>query len=277
MTVWCGTFTFPLSLFGGTSSTQPSHELGLSANGRLSTVLDYTSRVSSPAEIITTHRLRYVLRPLPDPLAQGTKVGTIQGITADLRKATEVIVTYQSPTPGHLYHLFRKFRALQCSDPRDILYDFLGILNQRSRAKIIVDYSKDISYVYYQALKIGLEELYTERSGVVVPKQGDTTYLAYYCDVRDMFGIEDRDRLKILRWVLDELNFETEVQEPRFEAQWEGQFALRDDAEVESFMGFKELIMHARSTAEEADVGVDDGVHVLSNFHMRQRKVVENL
>ncbi|PVH74543.1 hypothetical protein DL98DRAFT_593983 [Cadophora sp. DSE1049] len=277
MTVWCGTFTFPLSLFGGTSSNQSSHELGLLANGRPSTVLDYTSRLSSPAEIITTHRLCYVPRPLLDPLAQGTKVGTIQEITTDLRKATEIIVTYQSLVSDPLCRLIRKFRALQCSDPRDKLYGFLGILNPSSRAKVIVDYSKDVSYVYYQALKIGLEELYGERNDVVIPKRGDTTYLAYYCDVRDMFGIEDRESLGILRRVLDELNFETEVQEARFEAQWERQFGFRDDAEVEGLVGFKELIVRARLTSKEVVMDVDDGVHVLSNFHMKQQKVVENL
>lgn len=275
MTVWCGSFTFPLSLFGGTSGTQPSHGLGVSANGRPSTVADYTSRLSTPAEIITTHRLRYVPRPLLDPLAQGTKIGTMHEITINMKKATNRIVTYQSPVPDLLYHLIRKFRKLQCSDQRDKLYGFLGILNQRSRSKVIVDYEKDTSYAYYQALKIGLLELYGERSGVVFPERGDTTYLAYYCDVRDTFAIEDRESLKILRRVLDELNFETKVQDAKFEAQWEQQFVLRDDAEIEDLPDFRQLLMHARSEGEEVEL--DGGVYVLGGFHMRQRRAIENL
>ncbi|CZR62989.1 uncharacterized protein PAC_12886 [Phialocephala subalpina] len=270
MSVWCGPFTFPLSLFGGTSGTHPSHELGVATNGRPSTVVDYTSRLSSPAEIITTHRLRYVPRPLRDPLAQGTIVGTMDETKRDLKKATEAIVTYQSPIADLLYQLIRKFRKLECSDPRDRLYGFLGILNEKSRAKVDVDYEKDVSYAYYQALKIGLQELYAERGVVVIPERS-TTYIAYYCDVRDAFGIEDRESLKILRLVLDEVQFQTRLQDAVFETQWEQQFVLQDSV-IQVHPDLKELLMHANPR----HAGTED-VYVLSNFHTRQRRAVENL
>jgi hypothetical protein len=206
-------------------------------------------------------------------MAQGTKIGTLEEMTIDLRKASEVIVTYQSQIPDLLYQLVRKFGKQECSDPRDRLYGLLGLLNERNRARVDVNYERDASYAYYQALKIGLQELYGERSNVVFPdfrSYMDEGYLAYYCDVRDAFNMEDGESLSILRQVLDELKFQTHIQEALFEEQFQQQFVWRD-AEIDVYPVFKQLLMHAD---EEEDF---EGEGILCRYHTGQRRVVDRL
>jgi hypothetical protein len=205
-------------------------------------------------------------------MAQGTKIGTIEEIKRDLRKASEVIVNYQSQRRDLLYQLVRKFGKLDCSDPRDRLYGFLGILNEHSRARVEVDYKRDLSYAYYQALKIGLQELHGERSSVVFPDVRSYVgegYLAYYCDVRDAFSIQDGESLKILRQVLGELKFQTPMQDAAFEVQSMQQFVWRD-AKVDVYPVFKQLLMHS----EQEDF---EGEGALFRYHTVQRRVVDSL
>jgi hypothetical protein len=268
MVVWCGSFTFPLALFGSTTGTLPSPKMKFAANGRPSIAVSAASRLRTPAEIITTHKLRQVPRPLTDPMAQGTKIGTIEEMTMDLRKASKVIVTYQSQIPDLLYQLVRKFGKQECSDPRDRLYGLLGILNERSRARVEVNYERDASYAYYQALKIGLQELYGERSSVVVPdfrSYVEEGYLAYYCDVRDAFSMEDGESLSILRQVLGELKFQIPMQDAVFEVQ-----SLWRDAKIDVYPVFKQLPMHA----EQEDF---EGEGILCRYHTGQRRVIDRL
>ncbi|KAH8674516.1 heterokaryon incompatibility protein-domain-containing protein [Tricladium varicosporioides] len=272
MEVWCGSFTFPIKLFGSTSGTLPPPKTKLASNGRPSTVVCPSSRLQSPAEIIVTHRLRHVPRPLKDPLAQGTKIGTIEEITAGLESPSEAVVNYQTQIQDLLYQVMRKFGKLECSDPRDRLYGLMGILNKRSRARVEPNYRRDVSYAYYQALKIGLQELSAEGNIVSLPDHrldADCSYLAYYCEVRDAFRMEDGLSLSILRRVLDELHLYTRLQDAFFQVQWQQQF-MWHDAEINISPGFKQLLMHAEQENPKAD-------GLLFKFHTRQRIAIESL
>jgi hypothetical protein len=205
-------------------------------------------------------------------MAQGTKIGTIAEMTIDLRKAFEVTVTYQSQIPDLLCQLVRKFGKQECSDPRDRLYGLLGMLNERSRARVDVNYERDTSYAYYQALNIGLQELYGERSNVEFPdfrSYMDESYLAYYCDVRDAFNMEDGESLSILRQVLDELKFRIPLQGAVFEEQFQQQFVWCD-TEIDVYPVFKQLLMHA----EQEDF---EGEGILCRYHIGQRRMVDRL
>ncbi|KAE8443939.1 hypothetical protein EG329_001249 [Mollisiaceae sp. DMI_Dod_QoI] len=271
MTVWCGSCTFPLTLLGGISGREQGPETKFALNGRPNSVMSAASRLRSPAQNITGHRLRHVLQPLKDHTAQGTSVGTMEEMMANLRKRSEKIVTYQSQVPD-LLQVLRKFGKLDCSDPRDKLYGLLGLLDERTRAKVQPDYTKPVSYAYYQALKIGLQELYGERRGVIYPDQWEGTvdsYLGYYCDARDAFGMEDGESLSILRRVLDELDFQSWARDAVFEMETQQQFVWRD-AEIGVYPDFKELLKLAGRREE-----VGEGW--LFEFHSKQRRVVGNL
>lgn len=252
MVVWCGSSKFPLALFEGTTGTMPQNQVKFAQNGRPSTVTNYSLRLLSPATNITTHRLRYVSQLVLDPMAQGTNIGTMQEMTKGLRSPFGVMTTYQSQIPDLLYQAVHRFAHLECTDTRDRLYGLLGILHERSRARIDVDYREDVSYAYYQALKVGLQELYFER-GDLVHLRGygdeDHTYFAYYCDARDAFRIEDGQSLLILRRVLGELDFKTRFHDTIYGLQ---QQIIWDDTDTKIHPDFKQLISHA----EEKKMGL---------------------
>ncbi|KUJ12985.1 uncharacterized protein LY89DRAFT_652373 [Mollisia scopiformis] len=276
MTIWCGSFTFPLSLFGSATKTSPILDVRIAPNGRPHKVISPTARLQSPATTIVTHRLRSVPRPLrgQDPLAQGTIIGTLEEMTTGLKNPTERMTTYQSKIADLYHEVISKFGRLECSDPRDKLYGFLGILNEKSRAKVDVDYRKDVSYAFYQALKIGIQEIFLEHGGVVYPDDRNcksSDYLAFYCDVRDAFGIDDKETLVILGKVLEELNFRKWVQEAEFEVQNQQQFVWRDQI-VDVHPGFKWLSMFAEIEKEG-----EDGGNGLYRYHQRQGKMIERL
>lgn len=271
MVIWCGSFIFPLSLLGGAVGTIPAAELKFAANGRPSTVVNASLRLRSPAAKVISHRLRHVPRLLTDHMAQGTKIGTMEEMMTYLRHPFEVMETYQSQVPDLLHQAVRKFGNLECSDPRDRLYGLLGILNERSRAKIEVDYRRDVSYAYYQALKIGLQELYGERGLIYLHSNGakDHSYLGYYCDLRDRFGINDGHSLSILRRVLGELDFPARLQDVISGAQWPQQFNW-SDTEFKIYPDFKQILTYAEIESPKAE-------GLLFKFHTRQRHLIQIL
>ncbi|ORY60666.1 heterokaryon incompatibility protein-domain-containing protein [Pseudomassariella vexata] len=247
MTVWCGAFTFPLSLFAGSSSSQ-NLKTTFNSCGITATTANVTSRLISPAETIVNDRLRQVLRPIRDPLAEGTCVGTLEEMTANLIKPTMAVETYQARTPDLLYHVIRKFGKLECSDPRDKLYGFLGILNERSRERVVPDYTKDVRYALYQALRLGIEELYCEHSSVTQPFRNvhaNGAYLGYYCDVRDAFNMDNDETMPILRQVLLELRFDIQLQDATTGLQWRRQIGW-DDIESRSMWDFQAVVAFAK-------------------------------
>ncbi|KAL7621637.1 hypothetical protein AAE478_008964 [Parahypoxylon ruwenzoriense] len=242
MAVWCGYFVFPLSLFAGVSSvTSLSPEVRFGEDGRPRTVVDAISRSCSPAEKIITHRTRQVLRPVRDPLAQGVIVGTLEEMTAGLTRRYAVAETYQSQVPDLIYEVVRKFGMLGCSDPRDKLYGFLGILKESSRAKVNPDYTKNVSDAYRQALKIGLEEISDEFSmvgDVNRTSEMEKESLAYYCDVRDAFGIADGESMEILKGVAAELRLQAQLTDPMVEVGWHRHLTSNDSI----FVNLEKLI-----------------------------------
>jgi hypothetical protein len=228
LTIWCGFFTFPPTLFEASLHPLSSPSARVADNGRPVAITSALSRLRSPAEITVTHRLRHVLVPTKVTLAQGTEIGTWEEMKMELQKPSKGMENYQSKTPDLIYQIVRKFSRLECSHPRDRLYGLLGIIHPRSRARVKPDYTRDVGYTYYQALKAGFQELYHERSSVGLAfsdgKYMDDAYLGFYCDVRDAFGIADRESLLILRRVLGELQYHIRLKNTVFDAQWQQQF-----------------------------------------------------
>ncbi|KAI1409843.1 HET-domain-containing protein [Hypoxylon sp. FL1857] len=224
MEVWCWYFTFPLSLFtSGSSISLPSYEVRYSEDGRPRSVVDAISCSRSPAERIITHRTRHVLRPIADSLAQGTMVGTLEEITAGLMRPYMVAETYQSHIPDLIHRVVRKFGMLNCTDSRDKLYGFVGLLKDSSRAKVNPDYTLPVSYAYRQALEIGLEEICNEYCTGAHVRRPDRVYdihVAYYCDVRDAFSMEDDESMSILQEVLSEFSRRTPPMSDTIEMIW---------------------------------------------------------
>ncbi|KAI4862259.1 HET-domain-containing protein [Hypoxylon rubiginosum] len=225
VTIWCGHHVFPSRLFAGIPSYAiPSPELRFSQSGRPQTVADAVSDSRSPAERIITHRERVVLRPILDPLAQGTAVGTLDEITAELTRPHTAVETYHSRVPDLIHEVIRKFGKLDCTDPRDKLYGFLGIIADSSRAKVIPDYREDTAYAYRQALKIGLEEIRSEYWTPPYSRRLQEVYreyLAYYCNVRDAFRIDDRQSADILKGVVAQIARETHPPHRTVEHDWQ--------------------------------------------------------
>lgn len=280
MRVWCGSFTFPLALFDDTTQTLPAPKTKVADNGRPATVVSALSRLRSPAATVVMHRLRHVLLPARDALEQGTKIGTLEEMRRDLRSPYTVAKAFQSRTSNLLHQVMRKFGRLESSDPRDKLYGLLGMLDESSGARVEPDYTKGVSYAYYQALKIGLWELYCDRGVVASPNRREShgTYLGYYCDTRDAFGMADGESVSILRQVLGELRLQTVLQDAVAEVQWQQQYIWRD-AEVSVFPDFKQLLAHGEENAEEEyPKGANpDAEGLLFKFHTRQRRMAERL
>ena len=276
VTVWCGPFTFPLALFvsaGYKLKPIPSSRIKSNDSGRLRTAVSALSRLYSPAEMIISHRQRLIFNQVRDPLGQGTNVGTLSQMIQDLSSHTE-IEYYQSQISDPLYLTLLKFGKLDCSDPRDKLYGLLGILAERSRAKVRPDYTKDVSYAYYQALKIGLEELYLERGAVTLhPRDTSAAYLQYYCDVRDAFKMADGESISILQQVLRELDFQSRLRDAILEVQWQQMFVCRD-APIGVFPDFKQLLNYAES-GHPGEYSEREGL--LFQFHQYQYRMFRAL
>jgi hypothetical protein len=273
LTIWCGFFVFSPELFKRTSCNIPNSKTIFNDDGRPIVVDSYASRLPSPAEITVSHRMRQVLRPATDTMAQGTHVGTWEEMRTQLREFSTLVENFQSTNPDLVHKIVRKFSRLQCSDPRDKFYGLLGLLNEKSRAKVKPDYSKDVSYAHYQALKIGLEELYFEHgsiaSGFENPhREGSSAYMGYYCDVRDAFNMDETRSVVALRRVLDELGFHMRFQEAILEVQWQQQFVWRDTT-ISVLPDFKRLLKYCEEAKPEGGV--------LFRFRKNQRRKAERL
>ena len=97
----------------------------------------------------------------------------------------------------------------------------------------------------------------------------DSAYVGYYCEVRDAFGMTDRESISILRQVLGELQFQTRLQDATAELQWQQQFVWRG-AEINLSPDFKQLLAHGEREQPE-------GERSLFRFHNRQRRMAESL
>ncbi|KAI2619762.1 HET-domain-containing protein [Hypomontagnella submonticulosa] len=256
--VWCWYFTFPLSLFRNIPlNTLPwRRKLRFSAEGRPHIEVDAVSRARSPAERIVSDRTRLVLRETDDSLAQGTLVGTLDEMITELTRPHMTAETYQSQLPDSIHQLVRKFGMLECSDPRDKLYGFLGMLKESRRAQVDIDYTKEVGYAYRQALKIGLGEIggdYWAEAHYWEPDVLYGTCLGYYCDARDAFGMGDDESMSILQEIITELCAET---------QFEGDLAeferrhplLWHQADLGTLLTFDKIMLYAARLKEEEEL-----------------------
>ncbi|KAJ3547637.1 hypothetical protein NM208_g1409 [Fusarium decemcellulare] len=271
--IWCGDFTFPPALFGRGCSISTDGMTRFAANGRPSTTKSASERAKSPAETILTHRLRYFFRPTKASLTEATFVGTLEEMTSRLTKPAAVLQTYQSKTPDLINQMIRKFGRHECSDPRDKLYGLLGILNETSRGKVKPDYGRSVSYACYQALKVGIEECWsTDYPTNRWIEYTEGTFIDFYCDARDAFGLDDEVSIPILRQVLKELGFRARMQEAIFDAQLQQQFGWCD-LQVSHYKKFRYMIMDF----EDEEPEIAPGFEWLFRFHTRERRIAENL
>lgn len=113
-------------------------------------------------EQMVSRRMRAMLRSEEvDPLAQGSEVLTLEEMAAALASGPgTVIAAYGGETPYALREIYsiRPFPSV-AEDPRERLYGILGVLHERTRSRIIVDYSQDVSAVFRQALEAGIHEI----------------------------------------------------------------------------------------------------------------------
>ena len=276
MVVWCGQFSFPLRLFGSAVQGHQSRETKEDAQGRPSGTQFDSMRLRSPADVIISHRIRQVVRPVRDDLAQGTSVGTLEEMQIRLRKPSSAIRSYQSRIPDPLHQAVRKFGKLDCTDQRDRLYGLLGLVNDRTRARINIDYTKDVGYAYYQALKAGLQELIPEWDSKAVAtwrRDYDISYLGYYCDVRDAFGLQEEQSKSVLRQVIEELSLHDALQAAR-----NSHSRLLGDLNSTVLPGLETLLKYAAEGGEEYDrkeAPQFDGR--LARFHKRQSFTADRL
>ena len=273
MVVWCGQFTFPLGLFGSAVQAHESRETKEDAQGRPSITQLDTMRLRSPADVIISHRTRQVLRPVRDVISQGISVGTLEEMEAKLRKPSAAIRSYQSRIPDPLHQAVRKFGKLECTDQRDRLYGLLGLVNDRTRAKINIDYTKGVDYAFYQALKAGLEELFLAWDSPNVStgwQTRDISYLGYYSDVRDAFSLEEEQSKSILRQAIEELSLADALHEAR-----NSRSLLLGDLGSTVLPGLETLLKYAGEDEESDQAPHYDGR--LARFHERQRGMAGKL
>ncbi|KAI1759582.1 HET-domain-containing protein [Hypoxylon sp. FL1150] len=184
LTVWCGRHIFPSSLFMGIPSDAiPEPGQRFSTDRRPQTAVNAVSGSRSPAEQIMMHRDQTMLRTAVAPLSPGANVAAIAEILRNIRDPHTLVESYPAPEPDPLHEVIRLFGKHNCADPRDKLYGFLGLIAASSRAGVDPDYSRDITYAYDQALKLGLEEIHNEYAAThhpIKPRDAYAKYLAYY-------------------------------------------------------------------------------------------------
>ena len=187
--------------------------------------------------------------------------------------------TFQSQDPDHLFEVICKFGSLQSSDPRDKLYGLLGLLDERSKSRVKAEYSRGVDYAFYQALKVGLQEIYGE-TGLVshLGTLARGKYLGYYCDARDAFVMQDAESVSILRQVLKELSFQTLLGDTITNLQWRQQ-SVWTDGKLDILKDFKLLLEQAEGKDEHLfDDPTDPEMQgPLFKFHARQYSLLKRL
>lgn len=268
--IWCGPFNFSSTLLGRAPPSRDPIETKFDADGRPSVLKSDASRVRSPSEAILGHRTRLVTRMTKDTTREASVMGTLADITTVLRQPSATFETYQSRVPDELRDIIKKYGRLQCTDIRDRLYGFLGLLKDSSRKKIKPDYSKGVEYTFYQALKCGLGELCPEDG--IAPWGLNAAWVDFYCEARDAFHVGDEAGIHIFRRVYRELNFKERMQDALFQQQWELNYGWRGPDAVR-FGAFARMIVEDEH--EETSSGAEGPA--LLKFHDKQRRLYEKL
>lgn len=271
LTIWCGPFTFSPTLLSRTPQTGEAIQTKFSADGRPSALRSDASRLRCPSEAILAHRLRLVPRMTKDTTTEGCLIGTLEDMTAALFKPSMTFETYQSRVPDQLHGIIRKFGRLQCTDVRDRLYGFLGLLNECGRNAVKPDYKRSVEYAFYQALKFGLWEL-CPGYGVATWGLGDS-WVSYYCEVRDAFNMEDETSIQIFRQVYRELDFKTRMQDALFQEQWDLNYGWRG-ADAVHYGAFSRMITDDEL---EDETSLATKGPPLLRFHNKQRHLYEKM
>ncbi|KAK1243254.1 hypothetical protein MKX07_003882 [Trichoderma sp. CBMAI-0711] len=269
--IWCGPFKFSPTLLGRAPLSRDTVETKFSADGRPSILRSDASRARSPSEAILGHRMRLVSRMTKDTTREASVMGTLADITTVLRQPSATFETYQSRVADQLRDIIRKYGRLQCTDVRDRLYGFLGLLKDSSRKKIKPDYKKGVEYTFYQALKCGLGEMCPEEG--VAPWGLGEAWMNFYCEARDAFRIEDEVSIQIFRRVYRELNFKERMQDALFQQQWDLNYGWKGPDAVR-FGAFARMIIE--DELEEKNALEAQGPPLLK-FHDKQRRLYEKL
>ncbi|UKZ52529.1 hypothetical protein TrVGV298_006306 [Trichoderma virens] len=269
--IWCGPFTFLPTLLGRTPQDSEQVQTKFSADGRPSVSRSDASRLRCPSEAILAHRMRLVPRMTKDTTMEGCLIGTLEDMTASLCKPSMTFVPYQSRVSDDLHGIMRKFGRLQCSDIRDRLYGFIGLLDEWSRNKVKPDYKRGVEYAFYQALKFGLCELCPEY-GVATRSLGNS-WISYFCEVRDAFNMGDEISVQIFRQVYRELDFKTRIQDVLFQEQWDLNYGWEGEDAVH-YGAFARMIIDDEF---EDDESLDSQRPLLLKFHNQQRHLCEKI
>ncbi|KAL6832013.1 heterokaryon incompatibility domain-containing protein [Trichoderma camerunense] len=271
LTIWCGPFTFSPTLLGRTPQVREAVYTKFGADGRPSVSRSDTSRLRCPSEAILAHRMRLVPRMKKDTTPEGCTIGTLEDMVSDLQKPSMSFEPYQSRVSDELHSIMRKFGRLQCTDIRDRLYGFIGLLDERSRKKLNPDYKRSVEYAFYQALKFGLEEL-CPGYGVSSWGLGDS-WISYFCEARDAFNMGDEISVRIFRQVYRELDFKTRMEDVLFQEQWNINYGWRG-ADAVHYRAFAHMIIDDEL---DDDAFSDADRPLLLRFHNKQRHLFEKI
>ncbi|KAL6861939.1 HET domain-containing protein [Trichoderma novae-zelandiae] len=269
--IWCGPFTFSPTLLGRIPQSREAVETKFDADGRPSVLRSDASRVRSPSEAILGHRMRLIPRMTKDTTREGCVMGTLADMTAVLRQPSETFERYQSRVPDPLRDIIRKYGRLQCTDIRDRLYGFLGLLKDSSRKKIKPDYTRGVEHTFYQALRCGLAELCPDEG--TAPWGLNEAWMNFYCEARDAFHMGDEVSIQIFRRVYRELNFKERMQDALFQQQWDLNYGWRGPDAVR-FGAFARMIV---GDELEEEASSDAKGPPLLKFHNKQRRLYEKL
>ncbi|CAH0027011.1 unnamed protein product [Clonostachys rhizophaga] len=275
MEVWCGPFTFPIDLFENSSSTKEASKLRFAPDGTPNLTHSASERSQTPAQIIVTHRLRHVLRPIRRPEWDQLHMMTQEEIQNALLKPNNAVHTYKSRLPDTLWQLMWKFGRQNCSDPMDKLYGLLGILHEDTRAQIKPDYGRGVIYAFYQALSVGLQRLFPIEDRTIGEQflDGKRSYISYYCDVRNAFSLDDEITKPILRQVCKDLQLYRRGRDALFEAQLSSIYGW-GELDIRHHRHHREFEKAILGIAEEEPVSEDSRV---LRFHSWQTRKLASL
>ncbi|KAL7941002.1 heterokaryon incompatibility domain-containing protein [Trichoderma barbatum] len=271
LVIWCGPFTFVPTLLGRIPQSREYVETKFGADGRPSVLKSDATRLRCPSEAILAHRMRLVPRMTKDTATEGCLMGTLEGMTAALCKPAMTFETYQSRVSDELHDIMRKFGRLECTDIRDRLYGFIGLLDEQSRRKIKPDYTRSVEHAFYQALKFGLWELCPGYGVATRPLR--ESWISYFCEVRDAFNMEDEISVQIFRQVYRELDFKTRMQDALFQEQWDLNYGWTG-ADAVHYSAFTRMIINDDLEDETSSA---TQVPPLLKFHNKQRNLYEKM
>lgn len=270
--VCCGESVFPLRLFAS-RSRDPTQRIGGECG-------------QTPAERATTYRLRTALKTASrkDALLQGVVVLSLHEMTTELQRhgsaATWETRDCQTQLPDSLPDIMARYGHLKCSDPRDRLYGFLGLLEEKTRKDICVDYSRGVEFAFYQGLKAGLIEVVQDtRAGLAISGGSkETTRMSwnrinrFYRDICHAFSeaIEAEEAAEMKKQVLDELHVNAWLTEV------DSALVLMENGQSGEIMPWRDY-QKLRDSGRDPDMGKIGDKSWLERWHSWQERAVKKM